>query len=124
MSVSGDTRVSVRLAAWHPPEPYKWPQLEPNGGIRTKEHKVLADVSVIQSLGENAETFTLRGDAYEEDISILRDLKNQTVELRHPIHSGEVLVSNVSATSTGGWDTIEGERYWVYTYTVELIEGA
>lgn len=115
-------RIDVRLGDWRPPDPYDYPQLEPESSIRTQEHDVLADVTVVQRLGEEAETFTLRGDAYDLDIAILRDMRGEEVELRHPIHIGEVLVKSVRATSTGSWDEdIYNSRDWVYNYTVELV---
>ena len=121
-SVTRQERVSVRLGGWRPPEQYNQPQLEPDAGTRTKEHKVVGDVSVVQGLGENASAFTLRGDAFEVDIGDLKTLRNEVIELRHPIHSGEVLVTNVSATATSSWDVVEGQRKWIYTYTVEMRE--
>lgn len=114
-------RVPVRLGDWRPPEPYNQPHLEPEGSIREVEHKVIADVSVVQHVGRSPESFTLRGDAWTNDIAELRRLKGDIVELRHPIHSGDVLVRSVSATSESAWDNIDGDKRWVYTYIVELV---
>lgn len=114
-------RISVRLGDWEPPEVYNQPHLEPEGDIRTQEHEVLADVTVVQKLGENAETFTLMGDGYVVDIADLREMRGDTVSLRHPIHSGNVLVESVGATHTGEWDDGPSDlRKWVYSYTVNL----
>lgn len=116
-----DNRPSVKLASWNPPQKYNQPHLEPSGGIRTKKHEVLGDQTVVQGLGEEAEEFTLRGDAYARDLRELRSFKNEIVTVRHPVHSGDVLVSGVSGGHTGSWDTVDGERLWVYSYIVDLI---
>lgn len=115
------TRPTVRLGSWTPPTQYNQPQLEPSGGIRTKEHEVLGDVSVIQELGKNAETFRLRGDAFQSDISELRELRGDVVAIRHSVYSGDVLIKSVSATSTSSWENEDGERRWVYNYNVQLV---
>lgn len=117
-----DKRPSVRLGNWTPPSQYNQPQLEPDGDIRTKEHKVLADATVVQGIGENAETFTLRGDAFADDISELRDMKGEELQIRHSVHSGKVLVNRVSASSTGEYEVEDGIRKWVYNYTVGLTK--
>ncbi len=134
--VTRDIRPSVRLGDWEPPQQYNQPILEPDGDIREVEHKVLSDKSVIQKTGENAETFTLRGDAYAEDLKQLREMKGERVTIRHTVHSGPVMVRRVSGTSTGSWDeyTEEDEDFpvasvtpsndivrWVYNYTIELV---
>lgn len=117
-----DNRPTFHLGEWYPPRPYDKPQLEPDAGIRTKEIEVLADATVVQVLGDNAETFVLRGDAFAEDIGELKEMRGETVEIRHSVHSGSVLVKNVSASSTGDYEEFLGRREWVYSYTVELIE--
>lgn len=117
-----DDRPSVRLGYWDPPPAYDQPQLEPRGDIRTVEHEVIGERSVVQKTGENAERFTLRGDTYGLSLQELRTLRGENVELRHSVHSGDVLVTDVSATSTGSWDDVDGDRKWVYTYTVQLVE--
>lgn len=115
-------RVTAALGSWRPPETYNQPHLEPNGNTRTTEHEVLADKTVVQILGEEAETFRLRGDAYAEDIAELRSMRGDVVQLRHPIHSGQVLVTGVSANHEGAWDDVDGERKWIYGYFVDLVE--
>jgi hypothetical protein len=117
-----DDRPTFRLGTWEPPNQYNQPQLEPDGDVRTKEHDVLGDKEVVQVLGENAESFTLRGDGFAEDIKRLREMKTQVVEVRHEIYSGEVLVKGVRANSTGSYETQNNKIKWVYTYTVDLIE--
>jgi hypothetical protein len=114
----GDGRVSVQLGSWSPPTAYDQPQLEPNTNTRTKEHEVLADETVVQRIGEDAERFVLRGDAYASDIYALRYMNGDIVAIQHPVFWGDVLVKSVSASSTSSWD----DQGWVYSYTVDLIE--
>lgn len=116
-----DNRVTVRLGTWRPPRPYNQPRLEPDAGIRTVEHEVLAETSVIQDIGDKPEVFTLKGDAYADDLATLRDMRGETVSLRHDVHSGDVLVENVVGKSTGSYDEVNGVEEWIYTYTVSLI---
>jgi len=114
-------RVTARIGSWEPPSQYNQPILEPESGIRDVEHEVLGDVTIIQQTGLEAETFTLRGDAFAEDISTLRNMRGTEQELRHEIYSGDVLIRNVRASSTGSWENVDGERKWVYTYTLKLV---
>jgi hypothetical protein len=120
--MADDLRPSFKLGRFKPDNNYDQPHLEPNGDVRTKEHEVLDDISVIQELGENAERFTLRGEAYEYEIETLREMKGEKVEIRHIIYSGDVLIKGVRAQSTSSWENIGDYRRWVYTYTVDLIE--
>lgn len=104
-----DNRVTARLGSWTPPQQYNQPHLEPEGGIRTAEHDVLGEQTVVQYLGDKPDTFVLRGDAFAVDISKLREMQGQRVEIRHEVFSGEVLVKGVSSSSTGSWEDVKVE---------------
>jgi len=116
-----EERPTVVIKRWFPPRQYNQPHLEPDGDIREKEIEVLGEKTVIQNLGENAERFNLRGDAWEADIKHLRTLRGQNVDIRHPIHSGPVLITGVSASHTGSYDTRNGHTFWVYTYNIDMV---
>lgn len=111
-------RISVHLGEWTPPDQYDRPQLEPTTETRTKEHEVLGDKTVVQKIGEGAQKFTLRGDAFVSDIYNLRYKTGEVHEIQHPVFIGDVLVRSVRANSTGGWE----DEGWVYAYQVDLIE--
>lgn len=149
MSRFEDDRPTVKLGSWEPPEQYNQPILEPQTSTRTQEHDVLNGKTVIQKLGEEPETYTLRGDAFNKDIKVLRELSGDIVHLRHPVSTTTVLIEGVDANSTGAWEIennedlpdawedsdfprreieletlqeVEGYVRWVYNYTVELTE--
>jgi hypothetical protein len=113
----GSGRMDIKLGDWEPPDNFKYPHLEPDGGIRTVEHDVLAEETVVQEIGENAERFTLRGHGYATDLYRLRQMRSEIVTIQHPVYWGDVLVENVSGSHDSSWD----EGGWTYTYTVQLI---
>ncbi len=115
-------RVTFQLGDWEPPTQYNQPHLEPDGTTRTVEHKVLSDSPVIQKIGENAERFTLRGNCYEHQIRILRQMRGKQKRIRHPVYSGEVFIETTNFQSTSSYDQVLDQELWVYIYTMELIE--
>lgn len=121
-SFTTEDSITVKLGPWEPPTQYNRPQLEPSSEVRTKEHKVLGDMSIVQVLGENAPRFTLRGDGFTDDISRLFALEGEEVRLRHEIHTGDVLIEAVEAQSTGSYERTQSGAKWVYTYAVDLIK--
>lgn len=151
MSITDD-RPTVRLGDWEPPQQYNQPHLEPSTGIRDVEHDVISGATVVQRLGEEPETYILRGDCFEQDLRDLAELTNEIVPLRHPVRSTDVLVRGVDGSHTGQYELVnttsfdnddseyeqdfsleadleriqeegnEARREWVYTYTVNLVE--
>ena len=104
---------------------FQQPQLVPSGSARTVSHDVLPEsedddrATVVQSIGREAQTFTLRGTTLEETVGALQDLIGQEVGLRHSLFSGRVLVKSVEPESLEGARDRDG--YW-YTYRATLVE--
>lgn len=125
MSINDD-RPTVRLGYWTPPQQYNQPHLEPSTGIRDVEHNVISGATVVQKLGDEAERYTLRGDCFEDDLRELADLTGETVGLRHPVRTTNVLIRSVDGSHTGQYETVkrddESYREWVYNYTVDMVE--
>ncbi|MEF8894431.1 hypothetical protein [Halodesulfurarchaeum sp.] len=126
-----DERVDVGLGAWRPPDQYNKPQLEPKERAGTVETETRED-STKHHPSEEAEVFTLQGDAYADDISDLQKYKGHILSLRHDVYSGKVYVESVRASSTDRWDDVTDFRIYegemqevteqkpVYSYSVDL----
>ena len=78
--------------------------------------------------------FTLRGEAYADDISVLQEYKGKALTLRHDVYSGKVYIESVQASSTDRRDELTElrmhkgtmqdvtEEKQVYTYRVGLVK--
>lgn len=127
-----DEIVDVGLGAWTPPDRYDNPQLEPKEGTRTENTKIPEDSTNDPNTSEEAEVFTLQGNAYADDISDLQKYKGKILSLRHEVYSGDVYIESVRASSTDRWDEVTDlrmhknemqevtERKPVYSYSVDL----
>ncbi|MBS3761414.1 MAG: hypothetical protein KGY43_08100, partial [Halodesulfurarchaeum sp.] len=119
---------------WKPPELYDDPELERSGHKQPAEIEgPVASIDKYQ-FEDEAQVFTLRGEAYADDISVLQMYRGKVLTLRHENHSGKVYIEAVRATSTDQWDEITEfrmqddlmqdvtEEKQVYTYSVDLIQ--
>lgn len=132
--MTNDEPVAVGLGAWQPPNPYDDPELERGGQKQPSAIQGPVDTIDEYDFGEEAQVFTLRGEAYAEDVSVLQKYRGMVLTLRHENHSGKVYIEAVRATSTDQWDEISElrmhdglmqdvtEEKQVYTYSVDLIQ--
>lgn len=104
---------------------FKHPVLESAGSGSKARHEVLPrdpdqnePTTVIEPLGRENFDWTLRGDCYGYEATLLDNLAGETVELIHERHSGDVYVDDVSTKP----QSVEDETGRRYTYTLELIE--
>mgnify|MGYP006295834591 CR=1 FL=1 len=116
-----DTRPTTRLGSITF-EPFDHPPLETDSAARTVEHKPLGESTVVQHLGAEAKTFTMRGECDESTASEIDDLvEGEELSLRHTKHSGTVLVVSASTDSDGAFLDVES-RDLRYTYRIEMRE--
>lgn len=130
MTTEGE--VDVGLGAWTPPDRYDKPQLEPKEGTGAVKLETREDSTTNHHSDEQAEVFTLRGEAYADDISDLQKYKGKILSLRHEVYSGDVYIESVGASSTDRWDEVNDFRIHngemqdvtetkpVYSYSVDL----
>ena len=129
-----DESVDVGLGAWTPPAQYKDLQLERQGSKEPAE--IAGPVDTLESLhfGEEAELYSLQGEGYAKDVSVLQKYKGKALTLRHPVHSGKMYIESVQASSTEKTDELTElrmhndemqevtEEKQVYTYRVGLVK--
>lgn len=132
--MSNDETVKVGLGAWTPPGQYRTPELERQGSKQPADIAGPPDTVESHQFGEEAEVFTLRGDAYADDISVLQNYRGKALTLRHPEYSGKVYIESIQASSTDRWDEFSELRMYngemqdvteekqVYTYRVGLVK--
>jgi len=105
------------------------PELTSDGSGKSVQLEVLPQseeedtATVIQPMGREARTWTLRGTTIRRRASALDEMIGDVVTLRHARHSGDVYVDDVNTDPFGGSsspDSDPDERW--YTYTVTLTE--
>jgi len=122
MSISNDQRPSARLGDVE--FAFEQPQLDSAGAGKAVKHEVLPidenddATTVIQPMGREARSWTLRGTCYKATATKLDNMIGEVVELRHSRHSGDVYIDDASTNSQG----VEDETGWRYGYTVSLTE--
>ena len=131
--MTNDETVDVGLGAWSPPKRYTDPQIERQGPKGVEEIEGPTDTVGTDRFGEEAEVYTLQGEAYAKDISVLQKYRGKTLTLRHSDHTGKVYIEAVRADTTDRWDESTElrmhkgemqdvtEEKQVYTYSVDLI---
>lgn len=122
MSISNDQRPSARLGDVE--FAFEHPQLDSSGAGKAVKHEVLPidenddATTVIQPMGREARSWTLRGTCYKETATALDNMIGEVVSLRHSRHSGDVYIDDASTNPQG----VEDENGWRYGYTVSLTE--
>lgn len=122
MSISNDERPSARLGDIE--FAFEHPQLDSSGAGKAVKHEVLPidenddATTVIQPMGREARSWTLRGTCYKDTATALDNMIGEVVELRHSRHSGDVYIDDASTNPQG----VEDETGWRYGYTVSLTE--
>jgi len=131
--MSNDETVKVGLGAWTPPGQYRTPELERQGSKQPAD--IAGPLDTVESLqfGEEPEVFSLRGEAYADDISVLQNYRGKALTLRHDVYSGKVYIESVEASSTDRRDEFSElrmhngemqdvtEEKQVYTYRIGLV---
>ncbi len=103
---------------------FEHPLLDKSAAGTKIEHTILPtdandeQSTVIQPIGREAASITLRGDCYRDEANALDELIGDVVELRHARHSGDVYVDDVSTEPQG----VEDENGRRYTYNATLVE--
>jgi hypothetical protein len=131
--MANEQPVDVGLGAWKPPTAYPHPDLEHQGRKQPAEIEGPGDTLDSLQFGERAEVYTLHGEAYAKDISVLQMYRGKALTLRHSVYSGKVYIESVEADTTDSWDELtelrmhDGEMQdvtetkQVYVYRVGLV---
>jgi hypothetical protein len=132
--MSDDETVDVGLGAWTPPAQYQDLQLERQGSKEPADISGPVNTLELLHFGEEAEMFTLRGEGYAKDVSVLQNYKGKALTLRHTAYSGKMYIESVRASSTERTDELTDlrmhngemqevtEEKQVYTYRVGLVK--
>ena len=122
---------AVALASWTPPERYDEPTLERRGSKPKTTIQGPIDPDAI--VDEDVEVFSLEGEAFVEDVSVLQRYRGEILTLRHEQYTGPVYVESIEVSSTGRTADVTEFRFHegrmgdvtetkeVYAYRVGLI---
>lgn len=131
--MANDESVDVGLGAWTPPASFSDPDLEPQDSKPWTDIQGPIETSQIEHTDEETEVFSLTGEAYAKDVSVLQKYKGNILKLRHDVYTGLVYIESVQASSTDRSEEVTEFRFHdgkmqditeekqVHTYRVGLI---
>ena len=99
--MSSDDPGTVKLASWSPPDGFDEPVLERVGSKPTSAIQGPIDAAALDSSDGESEAYSLEGEAFVEDVSVLQRYRGEILTLRHEGYTGPVYVESIEVSSTG-----------------------